>query len=397
MRMALLLLAVLVSGQAWAYPENVRHGYTNCVSCHINPNGQGQLNEYGRQLSKAMQSYGKFFFEPGVPASAQTAAASEADTAGADSDRDPETEFLYGHFPRPAWLTLGGDLRFLQLFYNTPRVEEARFIVMQLDVEAAVTVGKLTLDATVGRIDPSDYGIRDPGLIDHILSRRHFALYQLTDQFFVMGGRFWKPHGILDPNHSSTVKEGIGWNFGSESYNLEAGYTGELLSVLAYADFGRFGAAGDTIEKGGGATASVALGGTCKVGASYFYGTTDFSKRHVFGPWGILGFTEHFYLRTENDFVLATPAAGLSSTGFASYNRLGYELVQGVHTYLEQGYNQLDFDSDDSRQQVYGVGLLYYPRTHWEFELDVQKRKQGVGPASLGFTDYIYLQAHYYL
>src|SRR3954452_12614673 len=101
----LLGFGLLQSPAGWAFPENVRHGYTNCVSCHVNPNGQGLLNPYGRQLSKAMQSYGKFFFEPtpkatpAASANASTSASAGAAASGAeaaDADRDPETEFLYG-------------------------------------------------------------------------------------------------------------------------------------------------------------------------------------------------------------------------------------------------------------------------------------------------------------
>lgn len=388
---ACLLLGILPDS-AWGYPENVRHGYTNCASCHINPNGQGQLNEYGRQLAKAMQSYGKFFFEP-------SREAPQADAAAVESDRDPETEFLYGYVPRPQWLTLGGDLRFLQLFSETPRSSSARFIVMQLDLEAAATVGKFTFDATLGRIDPADYGETNPGFTDHFASRRHYALFQATDEIFIMGGRFWKPFGVLDPNHSSVVKSGLGWNFGSESYNLEAGYVGSLASLLVYGTLGRPDHAGLQVEKGGGATASVAVMSTHKIGASYFYGTKDRLSRHVFGPWAILGFTEHFYLRTENDFDRTTPKAGAAAatTGLASYNRLGYEFIQGVHGYVEHGFQQRDLSTDATRTQLYGLGLLYYPRVHWEFELDYQKRKTGVAPSSMGFTDYLYIQAHYYL
>ena len=386
---------------SWAFPENVRHGYVNCSSCHVNPNGQGLLNDYGRALSKAIQSNGKFFFEPWVKTTeAQPAAqaASAASPSKAQDEQDNETQFLYGYFPRPQWLNLGGDLRFLQLFQNTPTVSSGQFIVMQMDLEAAVTVGKFTLDATLGRIDPSYIGNINPGFSDYILSRRHFLVFQATDEIFLMGGRFWKPYGILDANHSSTVKEYLGWNFGSESYNLEAGYTGGSLSLLGYVSFGRPDNTYYQIEKGEGATASIGFSNSYKAGLSFFHGYTDAYSRNVFGPWGLLGFNDHFYLNTENDFVLNTPTgADTSTTGFATYNRLGYEWVQGFHTYLEHGFNQLDLTQASTQIQIYGVGMLYYPRAHWEFEADIQKRKYGVEPNTQGFTDYLYFQMHYYL
>jgi hypothetical protein len=303
-------------------------------------------------------------------------------------------EFLYGAMPRPEWLSLGGDLRFLQLFQDTPTVREARVIVMQMDLEAAATVGKLTLNATIGRDDPTSRGVTDPGFTDYLISRRHYALYQLTDEWHLLAGRSPKPFGILDPNHTSTTKKGLGWDFGTEPYLVQAGYSGELVQAVAYGSFGRFGDVSAGIEKGGGLTGSLGLGGRHKVGASYFYGTTEPQNRHVFGPWALLGFTERFYLRAEHDlFRTEARSSGKATWGYGDNMRLGYEIVQGVHGFAEQQYLQTDFDQASGRKQVYGVGVLYYPRPHWEFELDLQQRKTG----TQSFTTYVYALLHYYL
>jgi hypothetical protein len=391
--LALLLSAGILSPRAWAFPENVRHHYVNCQSCHVNPNGTGLLNPYGRQLSKAVQSYGKFFFEPGKVSDAASPPPSKEGEAEVE---DKEVEFLYGGLAQPSWLNLGGDIRFLQLYQNTPQFTQARFIVMQLDLEAAVTLGKFTFDGTIGRDDPTYRGVQDPGFSDYVISRRHYVLFQASDEFFLMGGRFWKPYGILEPNHVSFVKRGLGWDFGSESYNIEAGYTGPTYSLMAYGDLGRPDNSLLQIEKGGGATGSVALNDTYKVGASYFYGKTDFGQRHVFGPWAILGFTEHFYLWSENDFVKNYPLpTGTITFGFANNSRLGYEFVQGFHGFIEQQFSQLDFAQDLTRRQIYGVGVLYYPRPHFEFEADYQK--QQVLALGANYADYVYFLLHYYL
>jgi hypothetical protein len=396
------------SPSAHAFPENVRHGYVNCSSCHINPNGGGQLNDYGRQLSAAIQSHGRFFFESANAETDAAAAASAAKPAKASGgvaelgDAGPEVEFLYGHVPHPEWLKLGGDARFLQLFEETRTVSQARFITMQLDLEGAVTVGKLTMDATVGRDDPAFYGTRDPGFWDYLVSRRHYALLQLTDEFYVMGGRYWKPYGINDARHISVTKRGLGtragtgWDFGTESYNTQVGFQNERFSVTGFWDFGRFGDAGKAIEHGGGLTASIALHDTYKIGASYFNGATDSLRRNVFGPWAILGFTEHFYLRTEQDFVSSHDRPSQASAlGYFQDTRLGYELTQGFHVYGEQQYAVRDFSASDSRQQIYGVGVLYYPRAHWELEANYRKIR--VEAVHQGFTDSLYLLGHYYL
>ena len=39
-----------------AFPEMVRHGYANCITCHISPDGGGVLTAYGRSLSREVLS-----------------------------------------------------------------------------------------------------------------------------------------------------------------------------------------------------------------------------------------------------------------------------------------------------------------------------------------------------
>ncbi len=386
-----VLLSTRFASQALAFPEMVRHRYTNCVACHVSPNGGGILTAYGRQTAKAALSTGKFFFEPSRKAEPQSSL---------DDDRDPETEFLYGAVAQPEWLNLGGDVRFLELYQNTPTFTQASFITMQVDLEAAVTLGKFTFVGTFGRDSPLDKGVPNPTFSDYLTSRRHYAIYQLTDEIHVMAGKFQHPYGIIHPYHFTVTKQGLGWNFGSESYNLQVGYVGETYNLTAYGDAGRFDSPkyytfGAQVEKGGGLNLARIFGDSHKVGVSYFYGSTDLANRQVFGPWAILGFTEHFYLRTEHDFA-RTSAKNLAtdSWSYQTTNRLGYEFFQGVHAYIDQEFQRKDLDLPFSQTDAYGVGFLYYPRVHWEFEVSYQKRR--VGGSAASFQDYAYLYLHFY-
>src|SRR5262249_45092482 len=53
---ALLALAValLWPAAASAYPTMIRHGYTQCASCHTDPSGGTLLTEYGRAQSELL-------------------------------------------------------------------------------------------------------------------------------------------------------------------------------------------------------------------------------------------------------------------------------------------------------------------------------------------------------
>jgi hypothetical protein len=85
-----VVLAVLgASSTARAYPFMIRHGYTQCATCHTDPSGGTLLNEYGRAQSELLlsSSYG-----------------GASDT----SDSEPTAGRFLGFIPLPSWLRLGG-------------------------------------------------------------------------------------------------------------------------------------------------------------------------------------------------------------------------------------------------------------------------------------------------
>jgi len=54
----LIGIALLCATPARALPTMIRLGYTNCAACHINPQGGGPLNEYGRGIDQAQSLRG---------------------------------------------------------------------------------------------------------------------------------------------------------------------------------------------------------------------------------------------------------------------------------------------------------------------------------------------------
>ncbi len=43
----------------WAFPDMIRHNYSNCTICHVSPTGGGLLTPYGRALSvEVLSSWG---------------------------------------------------------------------------------------------------------------------------------------------------------------------------------------------------------------------------------------------------------------------------------------------------------------------------------------------------
>ncbi len=52
----LFTLLGIIGVNARAFPDTIRHGYTNCTTCHVSPAGGGLLNSYGRSLSRELIS-----------------------------------------------------------------------------------------------------------------------------------------------------------------------------------------------------------------------------------------------------------------------------------------------------------------------------------------------------
>src|SRR5687768_13239616 len=90
----LVVVAALWPARADAYSWMIRHDYSQCVPCHVDPSGSGPLSPYGRVLGEELlrTPYG---------------AKGEGESSAGD--------FLWGAVPLPEQLLLGGDLRLLHM------------------------------------------------------------------------------------------------------------------------------------------------------------------------------------------------------------------------------------------------------------------------------------------
>lgn len=365
------LIVILSPGtgfeSAWAYPEMVRHGYVNCTSCHVSQTGGGVLTEYGRELSKEILSF---------------------------TSREEEQKFIYGLVIPPSWLTMGGDFREIYVYKNSEFAKEGRAILMQADLEASAQVGKTRFVASAGFQDLKTAVT----LADQLISRRHYLSYQLSDEWTVRGGRFLPAYGINTPDHVITIKRGLGFDQGQESYNIEASYIAEKLNIYATGIFGRPDNLGLNKETGIALSASRPfLLENSKWGASYLFGSKRFQPaRHIFGPYIILGFSEKWALLSEFDFQSqGVPANAPSRFGALNYQKLSYEPIRGLWVYFTQEWSRLDFSREDTLSTAYTLGVQFFPRPH--FELNVAWQKLRVASVSKEYMDLAWLLLHYYL
>ena len=349
---------------AFSYPEMNRHGYPNCAACHVSPSGGGLLTAYGRQLSQEVMS-----------------------TWGT-SEREPS--FAYGLFTLPEWLNLGGDFRAAQIYLNSPAREYARFIPMQADLEGGVTYDKWQLVGTFGLQERSSYNFAG----GRFTSRRHYLLYRPIDELTLRAGRFQPAFGINIDNHTAVTRRNLRWEEGAETYNFEAAWAAETFDAFATVVVGRPESPQLKRETGVALRSSLNIGERYKAGLSYFYGSNPDGKRHVFGPYAHLGFTPHFFALAEVDFQNFRPTAGNGQWGIVNYLRVNYEFLKGLHAFATQELAKTNFNDDRTVINAYGLGLQWFPRSHFEIQALWQKRRQLA--SSLAYYDFAWLQLHFY-
>ncbi|MCM2277371.1 MAG: hypothetical protein NDJ89_04790 [Oligoflexia bacterium] len=368
---------LLLSATAHAFPEMVRHGYAACVTCHVSPDGGGVLTWYGREISGAALS---------------TWGGREKSYWGPEQKEHHETFFAWDLITPPEWLLLGGDVRLNRIQYRTQDGGSAsRLILMQADLEAAAKFKKLTIDATIGR----DENARE------IFSRRHFLKYQLNNRTTVRFGKFFHAYGIRMPEHAVSTKRGLGWDQGSESYNIEgalvdSNYDVFLTALLSRPETkGQNGMVFGEDESGFSARASTFLAEKYKIGASFFTGSTKSTDKTILGPFAMLGFTPHFTVLSEFDFTNLKLKSVTKDPGWGlvSFNKADYELIQGLHAFATYETYRPAFSDSTSGVNTLGAGLQWFPRPHFELQT-VWKNDKPVG-ATEG-SHYFFLMAHFY-
>ncbi|RYZ52283.1 MAG: hypothetical protein EOP07_19885 [Proteobacteria bacterium] len=339
-----LALALVKTPEAQAFPEMIRKAYPTCTTCHVSPAGGGVLTQYGREISKDVL---------------------------ATWSREKENQFLHGAVTLPQNLLIGGDIRRIQTYVNTPQFKTGKWFLMQANVEAAVVTSKVTVAASADY----DIGSPDDDGDDKWTSLKHYALVQISDEMSVRAGKFMKNFGLGMADHTVQTRRGIGWDEGSETYNAEFNYIAEKFSVIVTAIGGRPDDDDLVSEKGVSVAGSYYAEPTYKFGFSAFRGETDDNnKRSIFGPNWSLGFKKIYYWLGEFDLLNQQPEVGESTSGFASVNKFGMEIFRGADLYLIHESKKNDWESKYLDFIGYGPGFQWSPRPHFIFTGQWQKQ-----------------------
>lgn len=360
-----VLLSLFTSTHVMAFPEMVRHHYVNCNACHVSPSGGGALTEYGRMISGELLS---------------------------TWNKGNEALFLHG-LPNPEkWpksIIMGGDIRAVQVHREDSRLREGRFIVMQTSLEAGLNFGAFTAMASFGEPD------RDRHIQPNFT--RYYLMANPIETIHFRVGRFIPAFGLNVAQHTVPTRNALGFGNGTERNTLEAQWSGEQWH-------GAFSAS-ESIQKSRVADRERATSiqlekfflDSYRVGASFWNGESDKMQRWLASAHGIFGFSESIYALGEftwqNKKDKQVPAGRVS--GLYHFGRFGYEVAKGLHLLGLEEFSKSNLDKANTMFVSVGPGVLWYPRPHFEFELQFTKRKNMA--VRNEWENYAYLMMHYYL
>jgi hypothetical protein len=260
---------------------------------------------------------------------------------------------------------------------------------MQADLEVAYDIGRFTLDVAGGYYDAS------------FDSPRHYILYHATDELSLRLGKFHAAYGLNLPEHIVSTRQFLGFDQGTETYNLEASWLTDKWNLYLTALFGKPESVstsnrGVSIGQTGVAEHGVSVRGsrfiadTSEVGFGYYWGDNASGPRNLLGPFTTISFSRRVYLLAEADLQERE-----GNWGPFDYLRFTVEPWQGVQFFATQEYADPVAYDPSQRLERYGLGFQFFPRPHFEFEGFWGVMRAQPDPATFG--QFAWLLLHYYL
>jgi hypothetical protein len=378
----MLFVAVSVAPRsAHAYPWMIRHEYTGCATCHVDPSGGGVLTAYGETQGDVLLRMH------------YSASASEEDS--------PSAGFLWGAVKPPAWFLPSGAVRTLALASkNGNSGFGTDLIVMQADLRAAIVAGGFRAYASVGFVSSEGSAA---ALSGGVVSREHWLgwAFGADDAFMVRAGRIDLPFGLRQIEHTLFVRQSTRTDLNdTQQHGVALAYNAGLFRGELMAIAGNYQVSPDAYrERGYSGYAEVAPTSHAALGVSslvthaardLYLRLPDTRQAHgAFGRWAPV---QPLVLLAEIDLL---HHSATSATGYASMLQADVEPIQGLHLIATGENMRLGGTSTGTSWSGWlGAGWFFAP--HADLRFDFQKQSLALGRSTLPVTA-LMLQAHVYL
>lgn len=202
-----LLLGLLFTAPAFAYPEFIGFGYRSCMVCHENGSGGGALTDYAR----------------GVFASEIA-----ANPLGLDDETNVNISNFFGSLELPWWIRLGLKYRSLTLEKSPGGGvnNSKQYFGMQNDLNLNFYFNPAHTAAWINTISYLD----NPQAIapnkaisgnERVFMKEYFLKYQLGGQWWLQAGFMDKVFGIKTADHTAVNRAQLGLGQHDQVHSLQ--------------------------------------------------------------------------------------------------------------------------------------------------------------------------------
>lgn len=356
----LFSLGILAAQSAHSYATFIGYGYSSCLTCHVNGQGSGPLNDYGRALF-----------------SAEIASRALYPKSMSDEQIAAQSGFL-GSKELPYWIR--PHIKYRELHFRRgfrgPN-EQKYFYRMQADFGATFAAdpdNKYIAMINFGNLNERGEGTPNK----RYLAREYYVRAQVAEKYFVYLGLMEKVYGIRRVEHTSNQRGPQGFNYYLNSPTGHAQSEGVMLQkieeqydiTLNYF----WGNPHDTERvrhKGFGAMWEWEFLEKRRIGASAQNAKSELNKKELYGIHYRHGFSKGSGLIFEYGLITDENTGTPKTRG--SYNLIEtlIHLTRGYNLRTEiTRYNQ-DFKASSPDQWQWGIGLLAFPIPRLEVRADV--------------------------
>jgi hypothetical protein len=340
-----ILLLAIVPARALGYSQFIGFGYTSCLTCHYNANGNGPLNDYGRALF-----------------------ASEIADRLLGPDNDDELVARSGFLGKnslPEWWRPNVAYRGLNLYRSITRESsETRFIHMRVD-----TTQVFRLDESERFVAVVNFGYapkpRNTGNIPQAqkswISREHYLRFRATEPLHLYVGLADKVYGLRVPDHEAFARR---YTFNAQNdqvHGVIAHYTALPFEASAQAFLGNLQQDSDARQKGGALLVEYELAEKARVGLTAQYVTNDYVKLFSGAALARLGLGHGSAVLAELGTNRMTPTGMRSRTGLYFFLQPHMRIRRGLSVFATTEYYAPELTASRSRFMRFGPGVMYFP------------------------------------
>jgi hypothetical protein len=392
------LVLCLVPASAEAYPWMIRHDYTGCAVCHVDPSGAGLLTDYGRAQSVLLMqmNYGSPYKGDEAPSYAN---------------------FAFG-VPLPDWLLAqitfrGAEFWVTETTAATPTTaaitaSDQRFLMMLLDARAELKFGIFRAAGSIGWGTtpftlPAAVWTNQAGT-NMLIARDYWVGLQFDDSLLLGIGRINLPYGLRNVEHTAWVRNNTGTDINySQQSGLFVSFDNGKVRTEVELILGNLNVSPDGYrQRGFSGLVEVPVAERASVGFSALVTRANLSTsspspvlRQVYGAFSRWAPIEPVVIMVEADvFINSTLGSGVIQPNGVSWLQVDWEPIQGLHfapaieTLTPYGVNGT------------GVGtwmtIDWFCLPHTELRLDGLYRYQPTPTSSTNTFSFL-IQLHVYL